>query len=626
METIFSGRDLLSEIREMSPGELEGLAAEIRGFLIENVSKTGGHLASNLGAVELTIALHRVFDTPRDRIVWDVGHQTYVHKILTGRADRFDTLRQFGGLSGFPKRAESEYDCFDTGHSSTSVSAAAGIAAARDLAGDDYEVIAVIGDGSMTGGLAYEALNNAGASGSKMIVILNDNGMSISRNTGSMSKHLLRLRTSERYIDFKKRLKSRLTSSEVGEKVFRSIEAARDSLRNALVEGAVFEELGFKYLGPVDGHNLEDLIFALTMASEVDGPVLIHVITEKGKGYEFAEKEPNKFHGVGPFDPATGTSLKRPGGRSYSDVFGSKLAELAAGNDRVVAVSAAMIDGTGLKEFAAKYPERTFDVGIAEEYAVSFAAGMAVNGYKPVVCVYSTFLQRAYDQMMIDVCMQGLPVVFAIDRAGAVGADGETHQGIYDLSYLETMPGMTVLTPADAGELEAALEYAVSLDGPCALRYPRGDANEIAKLKELPGYAEDAVGDLTVLGGKDVQIRAVGTTLGTALEAARLLGERGISAEVVNVRCVQPWDTSSAEEASKRFEKIVTLEDNIYSGGYGQRIAAHINRTDGAARVLCLSWPDSFIEHGSQGELFAKYGLDAASAAERIAGFVEGKN
>ncbi|MBP0985961.1 MAG: 1-deoxy-D-xylulose-5-phosphate synthase, partial [Oscillospiraceae bacterium] len=447
------------DLRTMDFDQLELLSYELRDFLIESVSKTGGHLASNLGIVELTIALHRCFDTPKDKIIWDVGHQSYVHKILTGRADSFESLRKFGGISGFPKACESEYDVFDTGHSSTSISLGLGLAAARDLSGEDYKVVSVIGDGAMTGGLAYEALNNAGSMNTNLIVVLNDNGMSISQNTGGLSSSLGRITSTDKYIHMKTKVKKGLSKVPVvGESVISGLHNAKEDIKYAVIDGILFEELGFKYIGPVDGHNIRELCQTLEQAKKLKGPVLIHAVTQKGKGYSMAERRPNVYHGIGAFDIETGKPVAQSSGRSYSAVFGDKLIEMAGKDERVIGISAAMTDGVGLESFSKKYPKRFFDVGIAEGHSVTFAAGLAKAGQRPYVAVYSSFLQRAYDQILEDVCLQNLPVTFCIDRAGVVGADGETHHGLFDLVYLRSMPGMTILAPKDGAELEAMME------------------------------------------------------------------------------------------------------------------------------------------------------------------------
>ncbi len=598
--------DFPSDLKSMDEDQMELLSYAIRDFLIDKVSKTGGHLASNLGIVELTIALHRVFESPRDKIIWDVGHQSYVHKILTGRAKGFDHLRQMDGLSGFPKAKESEHDVFDTGHSSTSVSAAAGMAAARDLKGEDHEVIAVIGDGSLTGGMAYEALNNAGASKAKMIVVLNDNGMSISRNIGGVSQHLSKLRTSRGYLKAKKAIKRTVQNIPlIGDELSMDLGHIKDRVKYALLSGGViFEELGFTYLGPVDGHNIRETIEVLELAKQAAGPVFVHVMTKKGKGYRTAEKDPNKFHGIGPFDPETGKVLA-DSGMTYSQVFGLTLLDLAEHDDRICAVTAAMCDATGLGPFSKRYPRRFFDVGIAEAHGVTFAAGLAKSGMRPVVAIYSSFLQRAYDQIMEDVCLQQLPVIFAIDRAGVVGADGETHHGIFDLSYLSAMPNMTVLAPADGRQLAAMLGYAMTLDGPAAIRYPRGGCSFDPDGKPFDGK------NIRLALGKDLDIWAVGKMTGTGQQVRELLARRGIDAGLVDVTTVKPMDLAPLADAPK---KIITLEDGVLTGGFGERLAAAAKDFD----VTSFGWPDQFIEHGSCGELYKKYDLDADSITERI--------
>ncbi|QIB69411.1 1-deoxy-D-xylulose-5-phosphate synthase [Aminipila butyrica] len=614
--------DFPEDLKHMSNDELDLLTYEIRDFLIEHVSKTGGHLASNLGVVELTIALHTVFDSPRDKIIWDVGHQSYVHKILTGRGDKFSSLRQYGGMSGFPKREESPHDCFDTGHSSNSISAAAGIAAARDFQGENFDVVAVIGDGALTGGLAFEALNNAGASKSKMIIIINDNGMSISQNIGGLSQHLSNLRMSSTYLDIKKQIKKALKGiPRVGESLYAGVEHLRDSIKYAVVEGALFEELGLKYMGPFDGHNIEDLTTALMLARNVEGPVVLHVLTKKGKGYKNSENSPDKFHGVAPFNPTTGLPLSTEDGFSYSQIFGNKLIQLAAREERLVAISAAMIHGTGLSKFAARYPQRMFDVGIAEGHAVSFAAGIAAGGYRPVVAIYSTFLQRAYDQMMIDVCMQNLPVIFAIDRAGNVGADGETHHGVFDLSYLSHMPNMKVLAPADGTELALMLDYALTLNGPCAIRYPRGEAPDLTTV-----YQED-YGPINrskvIFFGEELMILAVGKMVSVAYEACVRLRQQGVSVGLVNVRSICPLDEEAILQIAKQAKRLMTVEDNVLQGGFGQQAAGLLSREEVLLPCRHVAWPNVFVEHGDDRELFGKYKLDVDGICERVRDFIE---
>ncbi len=630
-------------IKSLSKHDMELLCGDIRKKIISTLSNTGGHLASNLGIVELTLAIHKVFDAPKDKIVWDVGHQSYVHKLITGRGNSFDTLRQMNGMSGFPKRSESEYDTFDTGHSSNSISAALGMAVARDLKGEDYSVVAVIGDGALTGGMVYEAMNNAGVMDSNLIVILNDNEMSISKDYGSMSQHLGKLRTSDSYDNVKKKIKRAVKNIPgVGGALYNGLESMRDALKYLVVPGVLFEEMGFVYLGPVDGHNLEGLIEVLTNAKSMEKPVLVHCITQKGKGYAPAEKRPDKFHGVSPFDKKTGVSLSKSDKLTYSAVFGRKLTEIAKEDARIVAVSAAMIDGTGLSEFARTFPERIFDVGIAEEHAVTFAAGMAVNGMKPVVAIYSTFLQRSYDQIMIDVCMQNLPVVFCIDRAGIVGADGETHHGIYDLSYLQSMPNMTILAPSDGPELEIMLKYALTMNGPCAVRYPRGSAEDLSNYR-IEETAENKIlqtvdskscegkiaqiKPIIMQRGSDITIASVGKMTSYCLKAAKKLNESGIQAEVIDARIIKPLDEESSSvyiNSAERTGRILVVEDNIKFGGFGSLIES-LFAADSEVKAYKIGWPDEFVQHGTQEQLEKKFGLDPDSIAEKVSEIIEGK-
>ncbi|NLY71282.1 MAG: 1-deoxy-D-xylulose-5-phosphate synthase [Clostridiales bacterium] len=614
--------DFPSDLKKMTIKELELLTYDIRDFLIEKVSKMGGHIASNLGVVELTIALHYAFDSPRDKIIWDVGHQCYVHKILTGRADRFDTLRALNGLSGFPKRNESEHDMHDSGHASTSISIGMGYATARDLHGEDYHVIPVIGDGALTGGVALEALNSAGTAGSKMIVVLNDNEMSIDPNNGSISQHLAKLRASHGYLEFKKYLKKTLKGiPKVGEGICSGMEHIRDSVKYAIVPGAIFEELGFKYLGPVDGHNIQDLLDIFNIAKMIEDPVLIHVVTKKGRGYRNAETNPSKFHGVSPFDPTTGNPLDRYKNPTYSEIFGNKLIQLARDNPKIVAISAAMIDATGLRKFQEKFPYRTFDVGIAEQHAVAFAAGLALGGFRPVVAIYSTFLQRSYDQIIADVCLQNLPVIFMVDRAGNVGSDGETHHGVFDLSYLSHMPGMMIMSPKDGKELVDMLDHAITLEGPCVIRYPRGEAIE------LPSSENQNIAKSEILKeGNDVSIIAVGKMVKTALEAADMLEQSGYQAEVINARFIKPLDIDTIISSIKKTKKLVTIEDNSVIGGFGSNVLSLLSTMNiEGVKTLCLGWPDRFIQQGNTEELFKLHGLDASSISERVCNFIEGK-
>ena len=607
------------DLKSMSTKEMESLCSGIREFILEKVSATGGHLASNLGVVELTVALHKVFDSPVDKIIWDVGHQAYVHKILTGRADQFDNLRKFNGLSGFPKAKESEHDAFDTGHSTTSISAAAGMAAAREITGSNYEVVAVIGDGSMTGGMAFEALNNIGHSKSKVIVVLNDNGMSISPNIGGLSAHLGNLRTSRSYINIKNFIKNRVGSiPNVGRNIADVLAGFKNDIKYSVLEegGVLFEELGFSYFGPVNGHDIDDLINAFTRAKSLNEPVIIHVITKKGKGYKNAENEPGKFHGIGAFDLETGDLLKKPSGPSYSDMMGNYLVKKAREDNRITAITAAMCEATGLGPFAEEFPERFFDVGIAEQHAVTFAAGLAKCGLKPVVAIYSSFMQRAYDQIIHDVCMQNLPVVFCLDRAGVVGADGETHHGVFDLSFLMSMPNITVLTPKDGNQLEEMMEYALKSDGPVAIRYPRGEAVYNNNIMSTDAAAKN---NRIRQAGK-VDIWACGKMAECGERTAELLKSRGIDAGLVNVGITKPFDMSAYDDNAGY---VVTIEDNTVAGGFGQTMAAALAGKN--TETLIFGWPDQFVEQGSFEQLADKYGLTPEKIAERICEHIEGK-
>lgn len=609
--------DLISIIKNSDYGDLEALAQEMRDFLVEKVSKTGGHLASNLGIVETTIALHKVYDTAVDRVIFDVGHQSYVHKIITGRAGAFDTLRKYKGLSGFPKSRESIHDAYDTGHSSTSISAAMGYATARDLRNEDYQVVAVIGDGAMTGGLVYEALNNIGASGTNIKIILNDNGMSIAKNVGAMSRHLNNLRTSKNYTRMKENIREALDNIPVvGQRVSDTISHTKNKIKYSLLDeqGILFEDLGIKYIGPVDGYDLPALVEAYTAANQYDGPTLVHVITKKGKGYYWSEKYPRKFHGIAPFDADNGNILSSPTGPSYSKVFGDKLVELARADDSIVAISAAMGTATGLGPFYKEFEPRFFDVGIAEAHAVVFAAGMAKAGMTPVVAIYSSFLQRAFDQLIEDICLQNLHVVFAVDRAGLVGADGETHHGMFDLSYLNMIPNMKILCPADGNQLEEMLEYAVhQYDGPIAIRYPRGTSQgNHLRLKPFTG-------ENTVLSiGKDVTILAVGAMLDTGIEAARLLREHGFDAGVTAINVVKPMDAAAANPETKL---VVTLEDNTIIGGFSDEFD-RLNR-EKPFGILNFALPDQFIEQGSIPELRVECAMTPEDVVKGVEDYFE---
>ncbi len=609
--------DLISIIKNSDYGDLEALAQEMRDFLVEKVSKTGGHLASNLGIVETTIALHKVYDTAVDRLIFDVGHQSYVHKIITGRAGAFDTLRKYKGLSGFPKSRESIHDAYDTGHSSTSISAAMGYATARDLRNEDYQVVAVIGDGAMTGGLVYEALNNIGASGTNIKIILNDNGMSIAKNVGAMSRHLNNLRTSKNYTRMKENIREALDNIPVvGQRVSDTISHTKNKIKYSLLDeqGVLFEDLGIKYIGPVDGYDLPALVEAYTAANQYDGPTLVHVITKKGKGYYWSEKYPRKFHGIAPFDADNGNILSSPSGPSYSKVFGDKLVELARTDESIVAISAAMGTATGLGPFYKEFEPRFFDVGIAEAHAVVFAAGMAKAGMTPVVAIYSSFLQRAFDQLIEDICLQNLHVVFAVDRAGLVGADGETHHGMFDLSYLNMIPNMKILCPADGNQLEEMLEYAVhQYDGPIAIRYPRGSSQgNHLRLKPFTG-------ENTVLSiGKDVTILAVGAMLDTGIEAARLLREHGFDAGVTAINVVKPMDAAAANPETKL---VVTLEDNTIIGGFSDEFD-RVNR-EKPFGILNFALPDQFIEQGSIPELRVECAMTPEDVVKGVEDYFE---
>ena len=600
-----------ADLKMLTLDEMKLLAGEIRQLIIDVVSKNGGHLAPNLGVVELTLALHKVFTTPKDKIIWDVGHQSYIHKILTGRKDQFPTLRQYKGLSGFPKRKESEHDAFGTGHSSTSISAALGMAVARDLKGEDNNVIAVIGDGSMTGGMSFEALNNAGDLHKKMIVILNDNEMSISKNVGAMSQYLCDLRTGETYNKIKHDVEGWLKSLDFGTDVLNAIERVKGSVKYLMVPSSVFEELGFKYLGPIDGHDLNKLLEVLEAAKHVDGPVLVHVITKKGKGYAPAEEEPVRFHSAAPFDIATGKGVVKSGAkqRSYTQVFSEKIASLAASDKKIVAITAAMPEGTGLDIFRDQHPNRFFDVGIAEGHAVSFAGGLAKEGLKPVVAIYSTFLQRAYDQIFECVTLQNVGVVFCLDRAGVVGDDGATHQGVFDIAYLRNIPNMIIMAPRDAMEFENMLAFAVGQNKPVALRYPK----DTAPLLRYPPSAL-ALGKAEILcQGKEFALIAFGSMVKPACEAAEILRAEGISGTVVNARFAKPLDAALLKEIAGNTRFVFTVEDGVLDGGFGSAVKEVV---DGP--VVRIGLPDEFLPCGKRDALLAKYGLSGKGIAQTI--------
>ncbi|MBO6241460.1 MAG: 1-deoxy-D-xylulose-5-phosphate synthase [Butyrivibrio sp.] len=600
------------DIKNIPQSKYPELAQEIREFLIEKISVSGGHLASNLGTVELTMALHAALDLPEDKIIWDVGHQSYTHKILTGRKDKFDTLRQFGGMSGFPKRCESDTDSFDTGHSSTSISAGLGMVKARDLNKEDYTVVSVIGDGSLTGGLAYEALNNAAKLETNFIIILNDNEMSISESVGGMKKYLNSVRTAEGYLNLKEDVYAQLRTNT---KVVDNIRRAKNSFKQLFVPGMVFENLGITYLGPVDGHNTADLVKVIKEAKKVKKAVMIHVMTKKGKGYEPAERHPARFHGTEPFIIENGLPRNPRTTSNYQDIFSTVMCKLGGRDEKVVAITAAMADGTGLKRFRNMYPDRFIDAGIAEEHAVTFAAGMAAGGYKPVFAVYSSFLQRAYDQIMEDVCLQKLPVVFAIDRAGLVGSDGETHQGIFDLSYLSSMPNMTICAPKNKWELSDMLKFAVNFGAPIAIRYPRGNAYD--GLKDFRAAVELGKCE-PIYEEKDICLFAVGCMVKIGEEVREILKNSGLKCSLVNARFVKPIDTEYIHIASKNHKLFVTMEENVSSGGLGEKVRAYIddNRLD--CNVLQIAIPDKFVTHGSVDKLRKELGIDAESIADRI--------
>ena len=604
-----------NDIKNLTTEELQALPEEIRTFLIDTISHTGGHLASNLGVVELTMALHLVFDLPKDKIVWDVGHQSYTHKILTGRKDAFPTLRAYEGLSGFPKRDESECDCFGVGHSSTSLSAGLGLAFARELKHEDYHVVSVIGDGSLTGGMVYEALNNAAALKSNYIIVLNDINMSISENVGGMRDHLSKLRTSTGYRGFKEGVQSSLEKIPVvGNKMVSGLRKMKSSLKHLMIPGMMFEELGVLYIGPIDGHNVEEMVRVLKRAALYQGPVLVHVLTEKGRGFDPAVRHPSRFHGADPFDKEKGLPLKSTN-PSYTDIFSTVMRKMGDRDEKVVAITAAMMDGTGLKRFHNMFPERFFDVGIAEEHAVTFAAALATQGLKPVVALYSSFLQRAYDQVLHDVCVQNLHVVFAIDRAGLVGKDGVTHQGVFDISFLSSMPNMVIMAPKNKYELSDMMKFAVDYNGPIALRYPRGEANIRYEEFRAPvqlGKAEPMIEEGEVL------LFAIGSMVDTAMEARDILKDFGIEVAVCNARFAKPLDTEYLKQASKRYKTIVTLEENAKIGGFGEHVLACLHEMDYEGHCEIVGIPDKFIQHGAVDVLKEKLGIDAKGVAQRV--------
>ena len=604
-----------NDIKQIAKEDYDALAQEIREFLIEKISETGGHLGSNLGAVELTMALHLALTLPEDKIIWDVGHQSYTHKLLTGRRDGFATLRKYHGMSGFPKRKESECDCFDTGHSSTSVSAGLGMVKARDLRGEKNTIVSVIGDGSLTGGMAYEALNNASQLETNYIIVLNDNNMSISENVGGISTYLNNVRTATGYLDLKEGVYKALKGTSRGESVIAKIRRLKNGVKQLVIPGMFFEEMGITYLGPVDGHDVNALIRVIGEAKRVKGAVLVHVVTEKGKGYAPAQRHPARFHGAEPFEIESGLPKNPRNTSNYTDVFSTVMCKLGQREENVVAITAAMPDGTGLKRFRNMYPDRFFDVGIAEEHAVTFAAGLAAGGMRPVVAIYSSFLQRAYDQILHDVCLQNLPVVFAIDRAGLVGADGETHQGIFDLSYLSSIPGMTVMAPKNKWELSDMMKFAVHFDGPIAVRYPRGEAYAgLSEYRAPVVYGESE----WIYEESEVALLAVGSMVKTAEQVRDRLKAAGHACSLVNVRFVKPADEKMIRKAAAGHRLIVTMEENVASGGYGERVRACLADAESGARLYTVTLPDAYVEHGNTELLKRELSLDADSIFEKI--------
>ena len=605
-----------NDVKELKEQELPILADEIRQFIIDKVSDNGGHLASNLGVVELTIALHRCLNFPQDKLIWDVGHQSYTHKILTGRKNGFDSLRKYHGMSGFPKRDESNCDAFDTGHSSTSLSAGLGMVCARELKKEKYKVVSVIGDGSLTGGLAFEALNNAASLKSNYIMILNDNHMSISENVGGLSDYLACVRTAKGYTNFKKNVKASLSKmNAIGEELERNIRRAKSMLKQVFIPGMFFEDMGITYLGPIDGHNIEALTEVIEDAKQVEGAVLIHVITEKGKGYEPAQLHPESYHGVGPFIKKNGMAKKPKEEATYTDIFAKTICELAQTHEKLVTITAAMMDGCGLKGFAKRFPDRFFDVGIAEEHAVTFACGLAAGGFHPFFAVYSSFLQRGYDQILHDMCMQNLPVTLMLDRAGLVGNDGETHQGVFDLSYLTMIPNMTVFAPKNRYEFQDAIAFAADFEAPMAIRYPKTDAVRVLKEYREPiklGKSE------WIRRGSRVALLAIGTMVETAMEVEELLAKDGIDATVVNLRFAKPLDYEMLDEVLDYHRLIVTMEENVLSGGVGEHICRYVEMHSTGVRVIACGIPDKFIHQGSIKELLEETGLDAQSIYQKI--------
>lgn len=604
-----------NDIKKIDPKDYPLLAEEIRKFLIEKISVTGGHLGSNLGAVELTMALHLALNLPEDKIVWDVGHQAYTHKLLTGRQEGFDTLRKYGGMSGFPKRKESDCDSFDTGHSSTSISAGLGLVRARDIQGGTNTVVSVIGDGALTGGMAYEALNNAARMETNFIIILNDNNMSISENVGGVSKYLNNIRTSNKYLDVKDGIYDAVRRTKYGDGVVSGVRRVKNSLKQLVIPGMWFEDIGVTYLGPVDGHDVNGLVRVINEAKRRKNCVLIHVLTQKGKGYGPAEKHPARFHGAEPFDVATGIPLKKKTKANYTDVFSTVMVKMAARHQDVVAITAAMPDGTGLKRFRSLYPDRFFDVGIAEEHAVTFAAGLAVGGLHPVVAIYSSFLQRAYDQILHDVCLQNLPVIFAIDRAGLVGSDGETHQGIFDLSYLSSVPNMHIMAPKNKWELSDMMKFAYGFKGPIAIRYPRGEAYDgLQEMRAPVVYGKSEM----LYEEEGIAIFALGSMVKAGEKVRENLKKLGHGCSLVNARFAKPIDEEMIRCLAKNHRLIVTMEENVYSGGLGEKVRELVDREKLPVRLLTIAIPDEYVEHGNVDILKKEIGIDETSMTEKI--------
>lgn len=605
-----------NDIKELTPQELETLSDEIREFLVEKISQTGGHLASNLGVVELTMAIHLAFELPEDKIIWDVGHQSYTHKLLTGRREGFDELRKYGGMSGFPKRGESCCDAFGTGHSSTSISAGLGYAHARDIQEQNYKVISVIGDGALTGGMAFEALNNAAELKKNFIIILNDNNMSISENVGGLSNHLSKLRTAESYHELKEGVVQSLNKIPVyGDRMVERVRKTKSSIKQLIIPGMIYENMGVTYLGPVDGHDISQMVKVFKEASRVDGPVMVHCLTKKGYGYLPAERHPERFHGAEPFNIDTGLPKNKKQKADYTDIFSTVMRKMGDRNEKVVAITAAMANGTGLKRFRNMFPERFFDVGIAEEHAVTFAGGLAAGGMIPIIAVYSSFLQRAYDQILHDVCIQNLHVVFAIDRAGLVGSDGETHQGIFDISYLCSIPNMTLMAPKNKWEFSDMLKFAIAYQGPIAIRYPRGEAYDgLSKMRAPIEYGKSEM----LYDEEEICLFAYGSMVKTAVKVRELLKERGYHCSIINARFAKPIDAKALDVAVKEHKLLVTMEENVKSGGFGEQVMEYIQACEYEIKMLPIAISDEYVEHGNVEILYKEVGIDAESIVKRI--------